>query len=103
MKLAIAALAALVATSASAQLKYDDVAAHYSGQGETLVLLNAPCDMPDFPPSEFRRLKKATYVAYMQIMNGCYNVVSPDEVVVVMENGALRAMHRRQFAKWNIQ
>lgn len=98
MKYIFAALAIIIAASAQAQQNRSNSAAYWSGQGESLVLLREPCPRPDFPPSA----KKATYVAHMQIIDGCYVMAGPDEVVVTMPNGQSRKMHRIQFKSWEL-
>ncbi len=99
MKALLATVALLLATSATAQQKQYDNVAYYSANGESLVLMKAACDLPGFPA----HARKATYVASMTFVSGCYVVKGPDQVVVTMPNGVSRSMHRREFQQWEIQ
>lgn len=97
MKYILAALAIIIATSAQAQQKRSSVA-YWAGNGESLVLLSEPCQRPDFPMSA----RKATYVAHMQMTDGCWVMTGPDEVVVTMPHGMSRKLYRLQFKVWEI-
>lgn len=99
MKSILAAIAIIAATSAAAQQKEYNNVAYYSGPGESLVLLKDECQIPGMPAFA----KRATYIAYMTIVEGCYVVTSQNTVTVAMQNGVVRDMHRRQFKQWDIQ
>ena len=99
MKTIFATIALLAAFAANAQQKEYSNVAYWSGNGQSLVLLKDACDIQGMPANA----KKATYMAYMTMANGCYMVTGPETVLVSIPGHGSREMTRVQFRQWDIK